>query len=258
MKKSIGCIIGALMGIAGWVGASVITDNFESYTVGTSPVGQNGWSANNGVAGHDSLIVSTNGLGGGSTKALRMTDTLSNATSWYLRSSFANQSSFQITYDVQLKNLLLAPTLRLNGVSNATAVTTGLQLAMDSGPSYKFSYTDGTWKTIAITGDADGRLDVDAWYTIQLSSANLTGDKSVDTWSLVVKNASGTTVVNQTGLGFKSGMTAVSSADFYFNGSTSGGDMLIDNYTVIPEPATVGMLGLGALLTLALRRRMTR
>jgi hypothetical protein len=27
-------------------------------------------------------------------------------------------------------------------------------------------------------------------------------------------------------------MTAVSSADFYFNSNTQGGDMLIDNYSV--------------------------
>ncbi|MFA7370176.1 MAG: PEP-CTERM sorting domain-containing protein, partial [Kiritimatiellales bacterium] len=35
-------------------------------------------------------------------------------------------------------------------------------------------------------------------------------------------------------------------------------DITADGFTVIPEPATIGMLGLGALITLMIRRVRTR
>jgi hypothetical protein len=215
-------------------------ESFEMYNEGISPAGTNGWSTVNSAAGQDARIVSTNGIDGRPTLAVQLKDSLNSGNIFQLKRSFINHSSFQITYDVKLNNLNQMPVFNLNGVSNATAVTSGLQLAIDGGGSIKFGYNDGTWKTVAIPGDADGRLNTNSWYTIQLSAANLTGDKAVDTWSLTVKDASGIAVVRETGLAFKAGMTAVNTAIFQFNINTSGGDMLIDNFLVKPIE-TVGV-----------------
>jgi hypothetical protein len=210
-------------------------DRFERYPVGTSPAGQNGWTTLNvqtsETTNQNVLVVSTTGIGGGPTQAVQIKDDWHEGGNLQLRNNFSNQSSFQITYDVKL-TALQGPVLNLNGVNGATNVVSGLQLALDGGNSIKFGYNDGTWKTVTISGDADGRLDIGSWYTIQLSAANLTGNKATDTWSLVVKNAAGITVVNATGLAFKAGMTALNTAIFQFNVNSCGGDMLIDNYSL--------------------------
>ncbi len=252
MRKKV-FMISAVLGAAGWVGALVVTDDFESYPVGTSPAGQKGWTVSGVKTGptnaQTALVVRTIGIDGKPTQAIHIKDDCPEGGILQFGVSFPVQNSFQIQFDVKLNRHLQLPVLHLGGVHGLKYVQTGITLALDGGKALKFSYHGGAeWQQIAIRDDADNRLNEGAWYTIQLTSTVLTGKKSADTLSLVVKDASGQIVVQETGLSFRSGIAAFSSAIFQFNIDSSGGDMLIDNFSVVkPDPAPGDFLIVGAL-----------
>ncbi len=254
MRKTV-YMISAMLGAAGWVGAAAVTDHFESYTAGTSPAGQNGWTTANvktgGTTTQNALAVRTTGIDGKPTQAIHIKDDCPEGGILQLGASFPVQNSFQIQFDVKLNGHLQLPVLHLGGVHGLKYVQTGMTLALDGGKPLKFSYHDGAeWQQIAIRDDADNRLNEGAWYTIRLTAPALTGNKAADTWSLTVKDACGQIVVQETGLAFRSGLTALNTAIFQFNIDSSGGDMLIDNFSVVkPAPAPgeffiVGAIGL--------------
>jgi hypothetical protein len=233
--------------------ASVIyTENFETYNTGVTLNAQGSWTA----AGNPKVIQ---GVGTNTTKVVSNGTTDNIATNAITLSWGANTKG-SLSFDTYIGGT--ANNVGYVGIGKGTTNylgfymnTTSLQYRPGSGAGGMTAMVNGSGTTTAL---ATGK-----WYNI---TANFTlADNTItDVW-LTNLTDGGAAVQQYFGAGNATRVYTEAGDEAGWNtvllrlgADTSGNTRMIDNIQVsaIPEPATIGMLGLGALITLVIRRKL--
>ena len=282
-QKSIGCIIGALLGLAGIAQATVVFNfdgaNANAATANTNIVSTANVTLNTGESYTINRSYSTS------------TALLSNNGSTYTGQSIhggfsASYNNAPSTYKMFFGILQYIGTaseqLQVNiTASNNISRTSGWALMFGTTTntgSYKFDASSQlTAKQYStLNGISEARWVVVANGTTYLSQStialavtsttNTLNNPDEINWAAWNPGADMTFgSLSYTNLG--SSLNNITLAGVAVNSNAGSGDpygtggrYYLQGFTgdVIPEPATVGMLGLGALITLVLRRKLTR
>ena len=215
---------------------SIVDDSFESYVVGSSLIGQGGWTsiANVTTATQGAWSIATNsplGAAGSLAANVRDADTTALASP-QLRKTYADTSSdFVVSYDFMASTFTQTPQFALQANNGAVSV---IRLTMAS----SLKNRDGSsWDTLAA-------LSVGTWYNFELIT-----HFSSDSYDLVVSDSNGAIYTGK-GLGLANTTTADTDRfNFGFNASAgaSGGDYVVDNVTlstnIIPS-VTIGLFSM--------------
>ncbi len=239
---SMACLVLGVCSVQG----SIVTDDFESYTAGNSLHNEGAWRDKNTTANQGAFAAATNSpLGAAGSGAVHYVDTDGTASdAAQLRSKYGETTGdVQVQFDFMAVSSASAPFLNI--IANDGSNLIRLQLNK-SGNNLLYKNAGGN---VTLTST----MSLGSWYTY-----TITTDIANDEWGLVVSDAGG--VVST----FSNLETAtpgqLGSEELQFtanvNGDVTGTDYYIDNYSVtaVPEPATVGMLGLGALVAVIIRR----
>jgi hypothetical protein len=285
MKKSIRCIIGVVLGLAGIVQATVVF-NFDGATANAATASSNIVNASGTIAAGSSqtyaksyststALLSNNGstyTGQSIYGGISATYNNTSATTSYGH----NYGMFQYigTASEQLQVNLTVTNASINYMSRTAGWA--LMFGPASAGNYKFDassqLTAKQYKNFG--GAAEARWVVVANGTTYLSESTITLGTIAGTvntnnnpdeinwaaWNPGADMTFGSLSYTNLGSSLNNITLAGVAVDYSAAGADAGGRYYLQGFTadVIPEPATVGMLGLGALLTLALRRRMTR
>jgi hypothetical protein len=283
MKKSIGCIIGALLGLAGIAQATVVF-NFDGATanaatassniVGTAATINAGASKTLTLAYNTStpLLSSNGGTYTGQSVYGGFSGTYSNVSASAYTHNFA---VLQYANGASVEDLRSADTFTNNQISRAVGLA--LLFGPASAGNYQFDGTSvltaKTGSTLSGTGEARWVVVANGTTYLSSSTFNPSGLNITTTldnpdainWAAWTPGADMTFgSLSYTNLGSSLNNITLAGVAVNYTAAASdtgtGSRYVLSGFTadVIPEPATVGMLGLGALLTLALRRRMTR
>ncbi len=266
MRKLIG-ITGIIASLAGIAPATFI-EKYDTFSLGTLTAQQN-WAANAGATVVDTT-TSGSYTAGRALLAANSTDKTMTGTNLAFGLE-SGKTGIEYGFDFNTTSTTLVNTKMRLSIINPTGAETvsGLSFGLTNG--WVNIRVAGETGTDYITGNnlggvtyynaapASGQWAKGDWihFSLQLTGAagskftnatitayNMTRDWSIDTGVTDV-NLSGYTTFNTTNA---------------FNAiriRNSTGGVYIDNAYVqsIPEPATIGMLGLGALITLLIRRR---
>ena len=289
MKKIQIILMAALLAATSGYSALLVNETFESGTVGQAP----GAPAivkpvGSAMTVTNSILVTATGPGTG--KAVEFLDN-AQAQATYLEYNFVASSNAQksaIAFSFSLSQTLMGDQNATNGTfrmaigqyssdsSTIISSTTKMaaQFALDSAGTLR-AYNNASATTVATlaAGSAHNVAmyvnDNDtswAQYTVNGTNYNLVGN-SVDYWvdgSRVLSGslALGMAVIDTNGVASTIGASEGNLGRIGFGSTTAafGLDVKLDNVvvsdiTVIPEPATIGMLMLGAITVLAVRRR---
>ena len=253
MKKTVymACVGFAVCAAQG----AVVEDNFESYAIGSSVAGLNGWTVDNATANQNALVAATNSPFSGGGKALYYNDNDTTAALGNLMlknalSENITEGVFSFDYNLDYAGWR-NPTFF---IQDETTGEVGVQLIIRDN---QYMYKNGAGDTVTI---ANSELAYDTWYHIEVTVADVTG--TADTFDLrIVKEDLGsgpTEIVNETGLEFFNDvdtMTRIDIGTWAANGS-SGTRFHLDNVQVVPEPATLGLIGLVGLGLIVVRRAL--
>ena len=241
-------LAGALFAVAP-ASANVITNgDFEDGTTGGVPTG---WSFNaNGGSMNVSVSPPNSAFPGpGSNSALLSGDGTTANESFF--QDFASQTGqLQFTFD-----LFLADSDPNHNQYNAHLF--GTPEAGSNGQVFAFNIDQGTTAGSQYTLNIRGGngptpfvLDSQTWYRLTTDL-----DTDTDTFSTTIES---TTAVVGTAAG-KTFQNAVSDVDqVAVNDGTVGGansNLRVDNFVLVPEPASLALLGLGGLAMLSRRKR---
>jgi hypothetical protein len=185
----------------------------------------------------------------------------------------ANFVVWQYANGASVEDLRSADTFTNNQISRAVGLAVLFGTTTNTG-TYKFNANSVlTAKHVStLTGTANARWVVVANGTTYLSASSFNpGGSSTTTndnpdeinwaaWTPGADMSFGSLSYDTLGSSLNNITLAGVAVNYTAAASAGSGRYILQGFTadVIPEPATVGMLGLGALLTLALRRRMTR
>ena len=223
------------------VQGAVVEDDFESYAVGDSVAGLNGWTVANATTNQNALVAATNSPFSGGGQALYYNDnddtaSLGNLMLQNTLSENITEGVFSFDYNLDYagwKN----PTFF---IQDETTGQIGVQLVIRDG---NIMYKNGAGSTVTIANSA---LAYDTWYHIEITVADITG--TADTFDLrVVKEDLGsgsTEIVNETGLEFYNDidtMTRIDIGTWTANGGI-GTRFHLDNVQVVPGPLSSGSL----------------
>jgi hypothetical protein len=161
----------------------------------------------------------------------------SDATASECQTSSFTISGGSLTADTLTVGTGAAATFAIDG-SDATVSFTGAMLA---GANSTFEFTLGAAGIDAI--DSTGVLTVISGANLVVDGAAYTGGNGTSVTLFDAASMTGTFAYSVVGMG-------VEGTDWTITQGTNG-DVVLN---VIPEPATIGMLGLGALITLLIRR----
>jgi PEP-CTERM motif len=269
MKRALASIAVVLFALAG-ASASTISDNFESYALGTFPsptwldVGTVEPSLGTPIP--SATVVATTDAFGHPTQALATANALANSRGIYATVPISNY--YTLAADIRVDQYSDHPTdTTVDWAMQLTFANAGVInfCCTPQAGIYASSLTEG-WRLFVIGGPgADIDLGVPAnigtWYKVQL-----TFDVSTATFhSVIVNDATGMVLVNRfdTVLGLNASNTQYNSIAF-FGGEGSAADTLpnlavVDNVNIsatTPEPSTLLLIGSGlSLLATRLRKR---
>ena len=231
--------------LAGCIGFAVcmaqgalVTDNFETYADGSDLGGQGSWTAGDAVvtSGQESPFDS----GGSQSAHINTTSTCS--------SNFtAEQNELTVTFDLRLDNYNANPGLSLISSGGTQAVY--FRFALYTGSAMRIYNAGSGWTDVTTENVA-----VDTWYRIQLVNDIVNDNTDVSVWkwdgSSAVSIGNGTTDFS-----FRNAVSDIDEVRFEDQGGGVS-TYYIDDVSVIPEPATLGLVGLISLGLLATRRLM--
>jgi hypothetical protein len=281
MKKSIGCIIGVVLGLAGIAQATVVF-NFDGATANAATSNQTIVGGPGSIAANSSVTL---------TRAYNTSTPLLSSGGTYTGQSV--YGGFSGTYS-NTSGTAFNPNFVVLQYNNSAGTAedlrsadtfTGGQISRAVNLAFLFGTTTntGTYKFDAnsvltakhgstLTGTANARWVVVANGTTYLSESSFNpGGSSTTTlndpdtinwaaWNPSADMTFGSLSYITLGSSLNNITLAGVAVNYTAADSAGSGRYILQQFTadVIPEPATVGMLGLGALITLALRRRMTR
>ena len=213
-------------------GAVVEDDGFESYAVGDSVAGLNGWTVANATTNQNALVAATNSPFSGGGQALYYNDnddtaSLANLMLQNTLSKNITEGVFSFDYNLDYagwKN----PTFFIR---DETTGKIGVQLVIRDG---NILYKNGAGSTVTIVG---GALAYDTWYHFEITVEDVTG--AADTFDLRITEedlGSGTTeIANETGLEFYNDVNTMTRIDFgtWAASGSSGTRFLLDNVRVV-------------------------
>ena len=229
-------VVGAVLAMAPAYGGYV-TDDFESYSAVSEMTNKN-WKMDGVVS-----LVADNAPGTAGSQAVEMLNTTIAAmpTLYQTAIDTTNKTSVSIEFDYKADNCLGSPNLRT--LADGSVMTTQMQMGYSATDTHLYVYHG--------TGYATGpSLVLGDWYhfTVELFPD--------DTFEVGVTD-SGSVDYTTGNLPFKGG-TFLDTNKFYYRFSSGklGGSYTLDNVNVsaVPEPATMGLFGLGGLATLLIRR----
>jgi hypothetical protein len=269
MKRALASIAVILFALTG-ANASTISDNFESYALGTFPSPT--W-LDAGVPFADprtpvpsATVVATTDAFGNPTQALQIANTVSNSRGIYAPVAISTQYSLAADIRVDQYSNLPSSTVADWAMQLTFAQTgTGNFAFIPQAGIYASSLTGG-WRLFSqgsVFADIDLGVpaSVGTWYYVQLSF-----DVATATFHSVIEDAAtGNVLVNRFDIvaGLNASNTQYNSIAF-FGGETSTGDTVADVGTVdnvnisatAPEPSTILLIGSGlSLLATRLRKR---
>lgn len=225
-----------------WMAVSVVYGDievkFDMFGDGTLD-GKGGWTVT-GTAANQGVEVTNTAAYGVSGKGVRFYDyDVSTARLLATHSLDAESSNFTFDYYCVTAGIE-RPKFMLQEGPNANVF-----LFLDVGGTVR--YNDGALQDLGV-GLADNQ-----WYHI-----DLTTDIAASTFDLLITDDSGNEVINATDLGFYTAVANMGFTSMSFGQHTAGnsGEFYIDNVSVIPEPATLGLVGVTCIGTLFLRRFM--
>jgi hypothetical protein len=240
--------------------AAVVQDDFENppHTAGNSPAGINGWVTSSTNAGATVTVVNNeqSTFGGvGDSQAVRITDNDPASSGLFsprlaTTAAIPTSNPLQIQFDFKLLTLSENPTfLLMNGG------TAGMLLGLCYPGESQMFWTDSSNVRHNLLAMVTG-----SWYRVEIDLDPL--NSVTDGWSLRVQRHDGSSVVQDltfTNLGFRNELAAATEFRWVFNtGPSSGGDMVLDNVSIVAVPAPAALQA-GALLMVivaaTLRRR---
>jgi len=251
-------MVGVCMALAGAAQASLITVDFtsaEGFTAGALN-GKQGWVAGVGW----NLDPSGDG---------KVTGSLINRVACYAAEAVKMSSGQSLTFRTDLK--FMGDNI-VNPGSAQDIFTLGVKLAADTSAATTANGTLTTFRTTTAGVTSFGGTQIGNLSTNGVgNNANLAVEYTLTVGATAAESTYGWKFTNLDTSWSVSGSEAMTTVIFdalttgdgvysYFNSRTfssnSSGITGIDVYstTVIPEPATIGMLGLGALITLLIRR----
>ncbi len=270
MKKALATFAVVLFGFAA-AGASTITDNFESYTVGTFPSPT--WLdvgtvfPGPGTPIPSATVVATTDAFGNATQALSIADAIA-----YSRGIYATvpvSSAYSLAADIRVDRYSDHP---VDTVADWAIQLTFAQAGVDNfaftpqSGIYASSFTGG-WRLFVTSSGPSADIDlgvpatVGTWYRVQLNF-----DVATATFhSVIIDVSTGNVLVDQfdTVTGLDSSNTQYDSIAF-FGGEVSPNDTVadlgvVDNVNIsatTPEPSTILLIGSG--ISLLVGRKFRR
>jgi hypothetical protein len=233
----------------------VITDGFESYTVGDTVYGSNGWTNKNTTATQGGWIAANESAFTSGSASLHYLDADSGGTFDARIQNVLAESLTQGTFSFDFNVHAGGNRNPSFFIRDSYMGTIGLLLNfMDV--NGKVRYHNGS----ALVNVSETVLSLDTWYRVELSVNDLSGAE--DTFDILVleeDSGAGTEIINVSGLSFRANIAGMSNIEFATNAGAnqSGADLYLDNVQVIPEPATLGLLGFSTLGLFLVRRMLT-
>ena len=237
-------------------------DGFESYTQGTLINSQGNWVTSNETTTQRSTVVAGGSAFGGGSNSLLYKDNDATANIGGITARTDPDLStpngpMVVSFDFNIVNGLWSPTLWVYSDAGQNAIKlTFFQNDSPTGTDANLGKVRNSNVNVSETA-----LSLNQWYRAELTIGDLSA--ATDTYDLRVLAAdggSGTEVINVTGLAFS---TNVGDIDrFLFNAANSapfarnGSEFNLDNIEVIPEPATLGLIGAVSAGLLVVRRFM--
>jgi hypothetical protein len=220
------------------VGQSIISENWEGYTVGATPTSPWGIYSGSpsGTLGSVSVGSAQSSPFAAGSQSVFIDQTSGSGPA--LSYSFtATTNALVISFDYYLgAGAGVLPTFNLKGSSGS-----GLQLNLhnnlqESGKTKIVNQTAGGGVGVELLNG----VQVQKWYHIEIVTAAATDAN--DTYSISITPDGGSTT-SISGLAFRNNLTNFTGIEFSWN-STAGGDLYIDNISVssIPEPAQIALL----------------
>lgn len=202
------------------------TEDFESYAVGTSPAGSNGWTSTETAFQTTWVKAEASSPFGTGFQGVHFYDQDGSAGDMDLINTFsATTNEVVLTYDFNLVARSQNPGLTVRSGNGTQAVY--FRFSLYNGTSQ--SYYDGAWNYIVPV--AAGK-----WYRNEMTirSSDDTFDLKVWEWN----SGSASLVADLTGLGFRNAVGDIESFEFETaaGGGSSGGNYYIDNVKVISTP----------------------
>jgi hypothetical protein len=283
MKKSIGCIIGVLLGLAGIAQATVVF-KFDGANASAATANQTIVGGPGSIAGNSSVtltlayntstpLLSSGGTYTGQSVYGGFSGTYSNTSGTAFNPNFVVLQYNNAASPSTLEDLRSADTFTGGQISRAVNLAFLFGTTTNTG-TYKFDANSVLTAKhgSTLTGTANARWVVVANGTTYLSESSFNpGGSSTTTlndpdainwaaWSPGADMTFGSLSYTTLGSSLNNITLAGVAVNYTAAASAGSGRYILQQFTadVIPEPATVGMLGLGALITLVLRRRMTR
>lgn len=236
------------------VQAALFQDDFESWTIDSEPGVD--WT----VKGEDVTITSDQSVIGetGDSQGVRLQDNDSTPAWPKLNQDFTDQTGdLYAQFDYKRTAAYTANSAFRFRSSNQTGDGPSIYMTGGSGQP---AYHDGSGFQ-----NLDADLDADSWYRFTIATADVTATNP--TFDLRIQSlADKSRDVTFADLDFPDSPTELSLAEFYWNNSGTSSSYYIDNvlvsndsndlnYSVIPEPSTLALLGLISALGFAGRRR---
>lgn len=234
---------------------AVLVDGFESYTVGNTVYGSNGWINKNTSATQGGWVAAKESAFSSGSQSLHFTDTDSANGLYDARVQNSLTQSIMagtFSFDVNLVSFSSNPSFFIRDTYMGTQ---GVMVLFDN-VTKTIKYNPGPG-LVAVSTTV---LSLDTWYHIEIEVADVSG--ATDTFNIRVleeNGGAGTEIINESGLGFRNDIASISDFEFATNAglNTSGANFYLDNVTVIPEPATLGLLGFSTLCLFLIRRTLT-
>ncbi|MFA5687935.1 MAG: PEP-CTERM sorting domain-containing protein [Kiritimatiellales bacterium] len=242
MKSIVKIMAGLVLVSVAGVRGSIISENFDSYVPGDLAA-QGGWFTANTIADQTITVVAGgSGFDGGAGQSLRMYDNEAGNKQLIATMNFdAIESDVSVTFDYKHVNGAQRPIVSLRS-GNTIALT----LSMNSSGSVQY-HTGAAWHNAGATVT----LSNDTWYRV-----TLTTDLASSTYDISITDVFGGTVLAFSDAPFVNTVSNLSRLVFSTQNEGIGADFYIDNVTLVPEPATLGLFMISGFCIMMCRRSL--
>jgi hypothetical protein len=254
-------ILVACVSQADLIYTTVYSNNFNTYTTGNLG-GQGSWNNSSGAAAQVGQ-----GPGGGNTSQTATKGTNTTASTAYKNVTLGLTNYTSGTFQMDIYREASATGRYLAGLSNTGNATNAFSFGLN-GTAFYFSQgvAGGTSMNLYSSSGVQFTTAGGAWLRLKADISFAGAAATITNVTIQNLTTSGPALTAYFDSGATQKTLALASDESLWNRawvrtgiSTDTNKMYVDNLefvAAIPEPATIGMLGLGALVTLLLRRKM--